>query len=117
MKIGELSAKTGLSIYTIRYYEKIGILKESKKDRSGRREYSADDVEWIKFIECLKATDMTLEEILQFISLRERGDQTIGERLALLSRRKGKLLEKIAVLHAHLEHIDYKIRHFEKILK
>lgn len=117
MKIGEISRKTGLSIHTIRYYEKIGIIPKNGKDKSGHRTYSDDDLKWIRFIICLKAIEMPLEEILRFISLRNTGDRTIPERIRIMKQQKEKLKVKVEELNKHIEHIEYKIRHFNKILK
>lgn len=117
MKIGELSGRTGMSIHTIRYYEKIGILKKKSKDQSGHNEYSDNDIEWIRFINCLKSTEMSLEKILDFIRLIDKGESTIPERYAILEEQKKILEEKISLLNTHLGHINYKIKNFEKFFK
>jgi DNA-binding transcriptional MerR regulator len=117
MKIGELSRKTGLSIHTIRYYEKIGIIRKNGKDKSGHREYADNDIEWIKFITCLKAIEMPLNDILHFICLREKGDKTLPERVKIMKLQRIKLKSKIDDLKKHIKHIDYKISHFGKYLK
>jgi len=117
MKIGEFSKTTGLSIYTIHYYEKIGLIKKNSKDKSGHREYSQYDIEWVQFIACLKATGMTLAQILHFIALREKGDSTIHERLSIMMEQRKRLVEKVSVLNDHLGHINYKIKKFNKLLK
>lgn len=117
MKIGEFSKKTGLSIYTIHYYEKIGLIKKNPKDKSGHREYSEHDIEWVLFISCLKATEMTLEQISHFISLREKGDSTVPQRISIMQAQREKLVEKISILNSRLAHIDYKLNYFDKMLK
>jgi MerR family transcriptional regulator, aldehyde-responsive regulator len=117
MKIGEFSKKTGLSIHTIRYYENIGLMKKNPKDKSGHREYSEYDIEWARFISCLKATEMPLEKILNFIKLREKGDSTMSERLSIMKEQREKMEKNISLLNTHLAHIDYKIKNFENILK
>ena len=117
MKIGELSKKTGLSIHTIRYYEKIGLLKKNFKDKSGHKIYSENDIEWIKFIYCLKATDMPLDNILKFIRLINKGDSTIPERFSILCEQKKQLEDKISLLNTYLDHINYKIKNFKNIFK
>ena len=117
MKIGEFSKRSGLSIHTIHFYEKIGLIKNNSKDISGHRIYSEFDIEWANFISCLKATGMTLKQIKYFILLREKGKSTIPERLAIMKRQKIRLEEKISILSDYLSHIDYKITNFDKILK
>jgi DNA-binding transcriptional MerR regulator len=117
MKIGEFSKKTGLSIHTIRYYEKIGLIKKKSKDKSGHRNYSEFDIEWVNFITCLKVTGMTLEQIYYYISLREKGKSTKSERLSIMKQQKKKLEQKIHLFNEYLSHINYKIENFEKIMK
>jgi DNA-binding transcriptional MerR regulator len=117
MKIGEFSKKTGLSIHTIHYYEKIGLIKKKSKDISGHRIYTKFDIEWVYFISCLKATGMTLKQIRHFILLREKGESTIPERLSIMRSHKKILEQKIALLNEYLSHINYKIKNFDKIFK
>ena len=61
MIIGEFSRLTGISAYTLRYYEKKGLL-HVERDGAGRRDYREADVEWVKFIKRLKDTGMLLRD-------------------------------------------------------
>ncbi len=117
MKIGELSRRSGLSIHTIRYYEKIGLMRKKTKDSSGHREYSEYDVEWIGFLNCLKATEMSLDRIHYFIDLIDKGESTASERFRILEEQKKALENKISLLNTHIEHLNYKIENFEKFFK
>lgn len=63
MKIGTVSRSTGLSIHTIRYYEKQGLLKKPEKDSSGHRAYDAKDVTILNWISCMKGSGMSLAKI------------------------------------------------------
>ena len=60
MNMSEFSGVVGLSSYTLRYYEKIGLLRHVKRSRSGHRVYSDRDVDWVNFIKRLKDTGMPL---------------------------------------------------------
>ena len=66
MKIAQLSQEIGISRYTIRYYEKIGLLEKPKKDQSGHRIYSVKDVEIANWVSCLKKSGMALEKIKEY---------------------------------------------------
>ena len=66
MKIAELSQKSGLSKFTIRYYEKINLLDKPIKDQSGHRFYAAKDVEIVNWVTCLKKSGMPLEKIKEY---------------------------------------------------
>ena len=56
--ISEVSKITGLTTHTLRYYDKEGLLPYVRKLKNGIREFSDDDLNWIKIIECLKSTGL-----------------------------------------------------------
>lgn len=66
-KISEVSKMIGFSVPTLRYYEELGISAPAK-NKSGYREYSEADVEWLRFIHRLKHTGMDLESIKNILS-------------------------------------------------
>lgn len=61
--IGELVKKLNINKETIRYYEKIGLISQPKKDDSGYRVYSNKDIETVKFIFIAKNLGFSLKEI------------------------------------------------------
>ncbi len=71
--IGQVASKTGLSTFTLRYYEREGLLPLIKRNASGRREFSDADLDFIDLITCLKDTGMSLTEIRHFVSLTMQG--------------------------------------------
>lgn len=68
MKISELSKKTGLSSHTIRYYEKIFLLKPSKRSDNSYREYDQNAIQVIDFIRASKRLGFKLNEIQPYIN-------------------------------------------------
>lgn len=52
--IGQVARKTGLTTHTLRYYEKEGLLPFVRKNSSGLRVFSDNDLGWLAMIECLK---------------------------------------------------------------
>ncbi len=108
MTIGEFSAITGISAYTLRYYEKKGLLRVSR-DSAGRRDYSADDIEWVKFIRRLKDTGMLLRDIKHYSDLRYQGDDTMAERMELLVRHRKSVVEERKKWDGYLRNLDEKI--------
>lgn len=109
MKIGELAKRSGLSAYTIRYYERIGLLPYADRDRSGQRDYDASILTWMEFLERLKATGMPIREMLHYAALRERGVGTEGERSALLEQHRERVRSHVTELQACLLVLDTKI--------
>lgn len=109
MSIQQFAAHTGLSAHTLRYYEKIGLLRHIARDVSGFRVYSPRDLEWIAFILRLKDTGMALEDIMTYADMRERGEPTLAARLALLEAHALKLQERLERDRAHLDALQAKI--------
>jgi DNA-binding transcriptional MerR regulator len=84
MKIGQLSKETKLSTYTIRFYEKIGLLQRPSKDQSGHRIYDENDVELINWIACLKNSGMSLNKIKEYsYAFRFKENNKLAELLAI----------------------------------
>lgn len=108
MKIGKLAEKTGISEYTLRYYEKKGLIRVGR-DASGRREFFESDIEWILFIKRLKDTGMLLRDIKKYAFLRYEGDSTIGERLLMLEEHRVFVLQQREKWDDYLKNLDTKI--------
>ena len=109
MKIGELSERSGLSTHTIRYYERIGLLPYADRDAGGRRDYDPSILTWIGFLHRLKATDMSINDMLKIAELRLEGDHTGPQRRAILEAHREAVRDKIVVLQDCLSMLDTKI--------
>lgn len=114
MTISEVAKKLGLTPHTLRYYEKIGLIRDVAR-RSGKRDYSPADVVWLEFIQRLKATNMPLKEIRQYSQLRYAGDATISERKDMLLSHKARLRTEIDKLKTHQQALRVKIQTYEKM--
>ena len=113
MKIGEVAEKLDISADTLRYYEKIGLIRQVARS-SGKRNYSNTDIIWLKFIQRLKETGMPLQEIERYAHLRYAGDRTITERKTMLQEHRKTLLKKFAKLQENLKALDVKIEFYEE---
>lgn len=70
-RISEVSTETGLSTDTLRYYEKVGLLKNVHRAPSGVRLYNDVDLSRLRFIKRAKTMNFTLDEISQLLQMRE----------------------------------------------
>ena len=102
--IKKVSEMTGLSIPTIRYYDKEGLLPDLQRKESGYRIFSDRDLEAIDLIGCFKESGLTIREIRHFMSLVRQGDVTLEERLAIFQTNVARLEEKLAAVQNALEH-------------
>ena len=112
--IQQVAKETGVSEYTLRYYENIGLMMNVKRAENGHRRYSVDDIEWISFLKQLKATGMPLKKIRAFAALRREGIQTSKQRREMLEAHRDEVLQQIEMLHDCLKVIDYKIQRHRK---
>ena len=115
--IGQVAEKTRLSTYTLRYYEKEGLLPFVKKSKSGLRVFSDNDLSWLSMIECLKETGMPLKGIKQYIDWYVEGDSTLPQRLEMFKQQKIRVKEQIEMLEKNMERINRKIEIYEKAVE
>jgi len=71
MTIGRLAAEAGVSVETIRYYPRRGLLIEPKKPHNGQRRYAVDEIRRIRFVKRAQGLGFTLEEIANLLELDE----------------------------------------------
>jgi DNA-binding transcriptional MerR regulator len=114
--IGEVSKMLDLSISTLRYYDKEGLLPLVNRTEGNIRVFDDSDIECLNMIECLKTTGMSLKDIKQFFEWCEEGDATIDQRYQLFMEQKKNTEEQIARLTKALERVNYKCE-FYRIAK
>lgn len=116
MTIKEVAKKTGVSADTLRYYERIGLLPAVPRKPNGIRDYDEFFIDWIAFIQDLKSVGMSLEAILDYISLAKLGEASRKKRKQLLVEVQHILLNKIKVLHTMVEKNNYHLEHYDDVL-
>ncbi|MGI5322094.1 MerR family transcriptional regulator [Actinomadura nitritigenes] len=105
----ETAERSGFSIDTLRYYEKIGLLEGIARNASGRRVFSDGDLQWLGMLRCLRETGMPIAEMLRYSELARGGAETVRERLELLQAHDRRVEEQIARLREQQEHVKFKI--------
>ena len=109
MKIGDLAARCGLSVHTLRYYERIGLLPRIARDHGRQRVYDSAALVWIAFLGRLKTTGMPIQKMLRYAALRDEGPGTAAARRDLLRDHRAEVAAKIAELTDCLSVLDTKI--------
>ena len=115
--IGQTAKMMNVTTHTLRYYEKEGLLPFVRKNASGLRVFSDNDLGWLAMIECLKETGMPLKGIKQYIDWYIEGDATLQQRLDMFKAQKQKVEEQIALYRKHLDKINYKINMYTEAVK
>lgn len=114
--IGEAAGKMNLTTYTLRYYDREGLLPFVERSSSGVRMFQEKDFEWIKLIECMKNAGMPIKEIKQFIDWYIEGDSTISLRRNMFYERKKIVEEQIETLKRTLDTLKYKCWFYDTAL-
>lgn len=111
----------GISTYTLRYYEKIGLLKFVKRDENGIREFEPNDLIAISTIIYLRKTGMPLKEIKNYHQLAENGIDTFEQLKEMFLKQKQKvreqMREQIRVLDKSMEVINHKLNFYDEAAK
>ena len=110
LTIAEAARRTGVSVHTLRYYERAGlVITPVDRTHSGRRRYRGEDLKWIKICTRLRATGMPIRSIRRYAELVSAGPGNEQLRLALLEAHRSDVIARLAELHESLQVIDHKI--------
>ncbi|MFD2421599.1 MerR family transcriptional regulator [Amycolatopsis pigmentata] len=115
--IAEAARRSGLSIDTLRYYERMKLLEPPARDAAGRRAYSDEDLEWLGFLTKLRTTGMPIKMMREYAQLRWQGDAAAPRRMAILVEQRRSVRERIAELQSCLDVLDYKIDKYETVCR
>jgi DNA-binding transcriptional MerR regulator len=110
--IAEAAHRSGLSIDTLRYYERIQLIDPPARDAGGRRAYSDDDLTWLGFLTKLRTTGMPIRMMREYAKLRHQGNASAGRRKQILVEQRAEVLSRIAELNSCLDVLNYKIANY-----
>jgi DNA-binding transcriptional MerR regulator len=117
LTIGEVAGRTGLSVHTLRFYEREGILANPvRRNGSGQRVYTEDDVDWLTVCTVLRGSGMPIPEIRRYTELVRAGEGNEAQRLLLLREHQRRVVEQAAQLAKSMDLITYKVAVYEDIL-
>ncbi|GIM28327.1 MerR family transcriptional regulator [Clostridium polyendosporum] len=114
MNIAEVSKKYEISADTLRYYERIGLIPEVNRNKSGIRDYTEEDCRWVEFIKCMRSAGLPIEILIEYVTLFQQGNETIEARKDLLIEQRKQLIEKMENVKKTIERLDYKIERYEQ---
>lgn len=114
--IGEVSKEFNLSISTIRYYDKEGLLKKVKRE-NGIRKFDEKDIETLFYIECLKKAGMQIKDIKKFLDYVAKGNSTLKQRLEMITAQRETVEKEIAEKQNVLDVLKYKTWYYTEAIK
>ncbi len=116
MTIAQVSQKFGLSIDTLRYYERVGLIPSVNRNQSGIRDYTEMDLNWVEFVKCMRSAGIPIEALIEYMALVHQGEETAELRKALLVRERDQLAERMAQMQKTLDRLNMKIEHYDQTI-
>ncbi len=111
--ISQVAETYKLSIHTLRYYEKEGLLPFVKRTKSGIRKFDETALDGLKIVECLKKSGMPLKNIKQFLDWCQEGNATLAKRRDMFHERRETVIAQMAEMQHVLDVINYKCWYYE----
>ncbi len=115
LTIQQVAEKTGLSVHTLRYYERNGLLQPVNRATNGHRRYAAIDINRIEFLTRLRTTGMPIRQMQQFARLYYDRPEAIDDRRAILEEHQHNVEQHIQELQQNLAVIQKKIRYYQEL--
>ena len=113
MKIAEVGERYGISLDTLRYYERIGLIPPVHRNEGGIRDYNDLDLRRVEFIKCMRSAGLSIEVLIEYVNLVQQGDDTIETRKGILKEQRELLLARMKELQKTLDVLDHKIDVYE----
>ena len=113
MTIKEVSEKCGVSRDTLRYYEKMGMIMPVCRNESGFRTYSEEDIRWIELAKCMRSAGLSVEAVAEYVRLYRMGDDTISDRLRLLTEQCDLLEKQREQIDVTMKRLQMKIARYK----
>ena len=113
--IGQIANMFGLTISTLRYYDKEGLFGKIER-KSTVRKFQEKDIETLRVIQCLKKSGLEIKEIKYIMDLCKKGKDTYAERKEIFEKQKEKVIQEIKNLNETLDMINFKCWYYEKAI-
>lgn len=115
--IKEVAEKMDISEHTLRFWAKSGFFPFVKRNQNNIRQFSDNDLEWVKIVKCLRSVGTENKAIKRYIDLCIVGDSTIEERYKIILDTKEKALMQIDELKKQLAILEYKENFYKNLIK
>lgn len=117
LSISEVAGRSGLTMDTLRYYEKIGLIDAVPRALNGQRRYREEDLRWLDFLLRLRATGMGIADMQRYAAFRRagQGPDSIVPRREMLEAHAARLALQIAGLQENLQLLQNKIGIYQQM--
>ena len=117
MTIKEVCEKYDITPDTLRYYERVGVIPEVNRTKSGIRDFTEEDIKWVENAICMRSAGVPVEMLIEYVKLFQEGDSTITARRNLLIEARVKVQKNLDKYQATLDRLNYKIARYEEAVK
>lgn len=115
--IKEVAEKMDISEHTLRFWAKSGFFPFVKRNQNNIRQFSDNDLEWVRIVKCLRSVGTENKAIKRYIDLCIVGDSTIEERYKIILGTKEKALMQMDELKKQLAILEYKENFYKNLIK
>jgi len=115
--IGEVSKLTGLSVPTLRYYDKEGLIPNINRNEKGLRDFTEQDLGTIHIVTCIKGAGASIREIKEYMDLCQLGDSTLELRKQFFVEKKRDVEEQMKELNEIMKTVEMKIKYYEDAIE
>ncbi len=115
--IGEVSKLTGLSVPTLRYYDKEGLIPNINRNENGLRDFNDQDLNTIHIVNCIKGAGASIREIKEYMDLCQLGDSTLEARKQFFIEKKRDVEEQMKKLNEIMMTVEMKIKYYEDAIE
>ena len=115
--IKEVADKMDVSEHTLRFWAQSGFFPFVKRDHNNIRQFSEDDLAWVKIVKCLRSVGTENKAIKRYIDLCVKGDSTIPERYGIIQATKLKALQQMEELQKQLDLLEFKEKFYQNLIK
>ena len=115
--IGEVSKLTGLSVPTLRYYDKEGLIPNINRNENGLRDFIEQDLGTINIVTCIKGAGASIREIKEYMDLCKLGDSTLEARKQFFIEKKRDVEEQMKHLSEIMKTVEMKIKYYEDAIE
>ncbi|MBR3655321.1 MAG: MerR family transcriptional regulator [Elusimicrobia bacterium] len=115
--VKEVAQIMKISAHTVRYYDNEGLIPFVSRTQSNVRMFSEYDLSWIRTVHCLRATNLSINDIKKYIDLCLKGNKTIQQRAKIIFNQEKNLKEHLKQLQEQMKVLQIKKKYYTNLLK
>lgn len=113
MKSSEVAKKFNVSIDSLRYWEKAGLIPKVPRNSRGYREYTQDEIDWIDFVTCMRSSGIGISTLVTYYQLFKVGAETKQQRQQLLEGQLVEMAQRIKDMQRAYARLEEKLTHYD----